>query len=473
MNISLGSTSKIEETLLLNQLNVNEVAVNRKIYQFLNNQYQMKMKKINLINIAFIFLLFSAFTSCSKDDDSEIDTGITNPYSVLGVVEDAYYLAQTESLDEGTLSFINNGTQLDADQAARIISSGDYLYSLNYGTGLLSQLEPNETGGYDLVKEINAGLSVGTTTPRYKLADETTIMVYNVETISITDDETDSVIDNECTLRLASISIPKLTIDNLTEFVIPQSENAKLGATIGYDPMRVDAPVISEDKIYFGLMHLDMYDLTIPPPFREPKQSGLETLVFDYPSFTNGTLTVSDMASGHTGGYRAPSMHVDENNDVYQVNWFMSGNSFDLSDGDKTVITRLRDGAYDESYIFNISDALGLSTNIGSVGWFYVGDGIGYMPIQLEDEGAYYGENSWSVAKVDIYNKTALLLDVPLSDLLSYESALVVDGKLYMAISPIGADSFVYIFDSSSDNADDFETGLELDGGSVSVEGVY
>ncbi|WP_171595980.1 DUF4374 domain-containing protein [Marinifilum caeruleilacunae] len=431
------------------------------------------MKKY--LSLAFVFLFGFALFSCSDDDDNdsnpnpEPEPEVRDNFSVLGVIEGAYYLAQTESLSEGTLSFVNNGTQLEADQAARIIASGDYLYSLNYGTGLLTQLKANTNGGYDIVKEINAGLSVGTNRPRFKLASEDIIMVYNV-TVEPIKDQDDNIIDNTCTLRLASVSIPDLTIANLNEFVIPQSDNAKQGGTIGYHPMRVDGPVISEDKIYFGLMHMDMSDPTTPPPFRKPKQTGLETLVFDYPSLTNGTVVESSVASGHTTGYRAPSMHVDEEGDVYQVNWFMSGNSFDLSAGDKTVISRLRDGVYDQAYSFNVSEALGLSTNIASVGWFYVGNGIGYMPIQLEDEGTYYNSNSWSVAKIDVYNKTAVKLDVPLSGLFSYENGVAANEMFYMAISPIGGESYVYEFDPESN---DFTQGLKLDGGNVVVDGVY
>lgn len=430
------------------------------------------MKKQN--NLIIVLLLAIFFTACSSDDSpsEEPEETIIDPFSVLATIDDAYYLAPTESLDEETLSFINNGTQLDADQAARIIGSGGYIYSLNYGTGLLSQLELNEAGSYDVVKEINAGLSVGTDTPRYKLADDSTIMVYNVVTDYVYND-LDEVEDVICTLRLATVSLPDLSIANLTEFIIPQSENAKTGATIGYHPMRVDAPVISGDKIYFGLMHLDMYNPSTPPPFREPKQTGLETLVFDYPSITNGTITETNAASGHTNGYRAPSMHVDENGDVYQSNWFITGNSFDLSEGDNTVISKLTDGIYDTSYTFDISEALGLTGNIGTVGWFYVGNGIGYMPIQLEDEGNYYTDDSWSVAKIDVYNKTAVKLNVPLSNLLEYENGVVYNGSFYLALSPVDADSFVYKFDPSSTSADGFETGLQLDGDNISVEGLY
>lgn len=426
------------------------------------------MKKVFLQ--IFTIALTTVLISC--DDNGGEEPATTGVFSVLGTIDGAYYIAQTDQLTEGELSFINNGTQLDADQAARIIAAGSYLYSLNYGTGLLTQLKPTASGEYEVVKEINAGLSVGTNRPRFKLADENTIMVYNVVVEPVTNDE-DEVIDNVATLRLASVSIPSLTIANSTEFEIPQSENAKEGGTIGYHPMRVDGPVIAGDKIYFGLMHLDMSDPTTPPPFRLPKQTGLETLVFDYPSLTNGHLTLSDVADGHTNGYRAPSMHMDENGDVYQSNWYMTANSFDLSGGDKTVITRLRDGEYDESYVFNVSEALGLETNIGTVGWFYAGDGIGYMPIHLEDEGNYVSDNSWSLARIDIYNKTAVKLNIPNASLFSYENGIMYNGKFYMAISPIGGDAFIYEFDPASDSPDGFTKGLKLDGANLQVEGIY
>ena len=425
----------------------------------------------NYFKIVLSIFVLSLAVSCGDDEPTPEEPRL-GAFTALGTIDGAYYLASAESLTEGTLSFVNNGTQLDADQAARIIASGEYMYSLNYGTGIMTQLTLTETGAFQTVGELNVGLAVGTTRPRFKLADANTVMVYNVELVPTLNDQ-DEITDYTCTLQLASVSVPEMTIATETEFIIPQTANAAQGATIGYHPMRVDAPVISGDKIYFGLMHMDMYDPSTPPPFRVPKQTGLETLVFDYPSFTNGTIAESSVAGGHTGGYRAPSMHVDENGDVYQSNWFMSGNSFDLSNGDNTVITRLRNGDYDDTYRFSVSGALGLSTNVATVGWFYVGDGIGYMPIQLEDEGNYYSENSWSVAKVDIYNQTAVLLDLPLSGLFSYESGVVYDNKFYMAISPIGGDAYVYEFDPSSSASDAYTSGLALDGANLVVDGLY
>jgi hypothetical protein len=92
------------------------------------------------------------------------------------------------------------------------------------------------------------------------------------------------------------------------------------------------------------------------------------------------------------------------------------------------------------------------------------------MPIQLEDEGNYYSDNSWSVAKIDIYNKTAVKLDVPLSGLFSYENGIVVKGKFYMAISPTGGDAYVYEFDPNAETA---VQGLKLEDANVAVEGLY
>lgn len=421
--------------------------------------------------IAVLFTV-SLLTSCSNDDNSsnQDSSETISTYSVLGNIDDAYYLAQTEDLTQGSLSFVNNGTQLDSDLAAKVLRQGNYLYSLNYGTGILTQLSPQEDGTYNVVKEIDAGLAVGSVRPRYKIADESILMVYNVTTEPVTDDQ-GAITDYTCTLRFAAVKIPELTISNLTEFVIPQSASSSQGgsAGIGYHPMRVDSPVIAGNKIYFGLMHLDIQSSPIPP-FRTPKQTGLETLVFDYPSFTNGTIVESSSAAGHTGGYRAPSMHVDESDDVYQSNWYITGNNFDLSNGDKTVIKKLSNGQYDDSYEFNISEALGLTSNIGTVGWFYVGNGVGFMPIYVEDQGDYYSDDSWKVAKINVYNKTAEMLDVPFSRLFSFQNGVIDGNNFYMAICPQGADAYIYEFNTENTS---YNQGLSLDGANVLIEGVY
>ena len=435
----------------------------------------------HLLKSTILLAALVSMASCKKDEDTPGEDGAKRisaqeVTSILGTIDGAYYLAQAKDISEGSLTFLNNGTQLDADQAAKVIIAGDYLYSLNYGTGVLSQLQPTDKNTYVTIKEVNVGLAVGTNRPRYALADDNTLMVYNVE-IQQEKNSSGEVTDNNCIMRLVTVSIPEMTVGSVPTFVIPQTENAAEGATIGYDPTRIDSPVISGDKIYWGLMHTDVYDLSVAPPFRSPKQTGLETLVFDYPSFTNGTIIESDEASGHTGGYRTHSMHKDENGDVYQSNWFMDANGFDLSSGDKTVIMKITDGDYDETYSFNISDKLGLTSNVGTVGWYYVGNGIGFMPIHLEDEGNYYSEDSWSVARIDLYNQTAVKLDVPLSQLFTYESGIVKDGKFYMAISPSDSDAYIYEFDPAStattEEGGAFTKGLKLDGANLHVEGIY
>ena len=143
------------------------------------------MNKPRIKSLLLLVLGLAITTACKKKEvEPEPGTepvSATTIHSLLANISGTYYLAQTTDLTSGSLSFTNNGTQLNADQAARIIAAGDYLYSLNYGTGILSQLQPTSGGSYVTKKEINAGLSVGTSRPRFKLADDNTLMVYNVD----------------------------------------------------------------------------------------------------------------------------------------------------------------------------------------------------------------------------------------------------------------------------------------------------
>lgn len=95
------------------------------------------------------------------------------------------------------------------------------------------------------------------------------------------------------------------------------------------------------------------------------------------------------------------------------------------------------------------------------------------MPIQMEDEGNYFSENSWSLARIDIYNKAAIKLNVPMSMLLTYQNGVVSDGKFYMAVSPIGGEGYIYEFDPNSTSPDGFKQGLKPDGANLLVEGIF
>ncbi|BDD06623.1 hypothetical protein [Aureibacter tunicatorum] len=397
------------------------------------------------------------------DDPEYAENSFTLASEIEAGGQTQNYIDHIDDLTEGEHTFINNGLQVPGERAARVIGHDGYVYSLNYGTGLISQYRPLEAGGYQLIKELNGGAAVGTEYPRYKIVSDDNMMIYNVDVEYVYEDEENQIIKDVIpTMSVATIRIPDLVVTDQHSFVIPTTEESK--AQKAY-PTRVDAPIASNGKVYFGLMRYEDGNSD------KDRVKGLETLVLDYPSLENPTVDYSDVADGHTNGYRTPSMYLAEDGFVYQSNQFMSGFGFDLSQGSKTVITRLSNSVYDDSYVFNVTQALG--EEVSTAGWFYVGNGIGYMPICMEDMAGGENNNIWSVAKIDINNKTAVKMNVPLSYLQNYQSGVVDEGKFYMAISPIGGEAHIYEFDPTSDSPDAFKKTVKLDGGNVYIQGIY
>ena len=177
----------------------------------------------------------------------------------------------------------------------------------------------------------------------------------------------------------------------------------------------------------------------------------IETLVVDYPSLENPTTLTSTLAEGSTNGYRTPVAHKDELGDTYQL----------VTQGDVSLV-RISNGTYDDSYgKFNIKNLLGHNAE-ANTGWFYVGDGIGYIPVLNTDEGDSASSN-WDVVRVDIYNKTAVKMDIPLDLWLrQYQWASVIDGKLFMALTSLGGEGNVYIFDPADATSTGFTKGAVL-----------
>ncbi len=175
--------------------------------------------------------------------------------------------------------------------------------------------------------------------------------------------------------------------------------------------------------------------------------------------------TTAGGAKGATNGYRTSVAYKDEQGDVYQI-ITVPDNSYD------THILKITDGAYDEDYSFNLSELLGKNTI--SNGWFYVGDGIGYVLFAQSDLGGT-SDAVWSVARVDLYNGTAVELDVPDNLWLQqYQNSILVDDKFCMALGPKGGEGHIYMFDVNSAEPDGFTVGTTLEAGADSYYiGIY
>ncbi|PWJ41775.1 hypothetical protein [Sediminitomix flava] len=400
-----------------------------------------------------ILAIATCLTSCSEDnkgfegdrpmvkDVFHVATDVTDPDENVSV-----FMQPTTNVTDTTLTFINNGYEMDGERSARVLTAGGRIYNLNYGTGQIYELEHNGTSSYNKVSEIDISHLVGTH-PRYAEISDNMLLAHNVvETFN--EENTEVTV----TLQIVKISIPGLYFNATTDFVEHDLGTYKIGEAY---VNRVDAPVIMGNKLFYGTQ----YRLLGQPNNGEPnteRPDEMATLVVDYPSLENYKIVTSDASIGDTYGYRGKSMYV-YNNHIYQVNM--------TTEGSDAVILRLnREGEYDQNYVFNIANQLGQS--VGTINWHHVGNGRGYIAI---DDISIDHNNSYDMAYIDVEKQEIEILhDVPKSDMWFYQSGAVHEGKFHIAISPIGAEAYIWEFDGYKTRK-----GAKLDGGNIYVQGIY
>ncbi|MEI6865026.1 hypothetical protein [Flavicella sp.] len=403
------------------------------------------------------------FTSCDDsdidDDDNEVieeGRNFTVAISLSSDGETPVYAQTTKDLTTGTIDFEGYGYVIPSTRTARIFPSddGNNLYNLDYGGGRIYELSIDGGQDFNLLNEKAFQFAMGTAYARWTKTSSTSASIHYADTddsegggLTRVYDEDGNYVRTDVTLRLMSVELEGLVFGNVEQFIIPVS-----GEDTEYDYIsRVDAPVISGDKIYYG-MAKSGYDPLNPDERVDATYTNVETIVADYPSLTNPEIisTTVGGAKGATNGYRTPTGYLDEQGDIYQI-ITVSDNTYD------THILKIKDGDYDDSFDFNLSELLGEGTK--SRGWFYAGNGIGYVPYERTDEE----DGFWSVARVDLYNGTAVKLNLPTNLWLTqYQNVVVDDDKVYMAITPTGEDGNIYIFDATSTSPDGFTLGATL-----------
>lgn len=451
--------------------------------------FRQSAQAIMILGLLSVFVI----TSCKKDDDLVPDDPIDNPDEPVDSEREYFTLALSASptgetkvytqaltdVSQGVVSYDGVGFEMPSTRTARIFASADgtALYNLDYGGGRVYKFTVDGSEDYAMVYEKNVEFAMGTAYPRWTKANEesasiqyadgsTAARIWQYTDSTEVEDGvfvyTDSTfVRSDVTLRVMTVGLRDLTFGSIEEVIIPVSD-ADLQS---YNYVsRVDAPVIAGDKIYYG-MAKSAYNPIDPCTGRgcpSAVYTNTETLVLDYPSLTNPRIIETEIAAGATNGYRTPVAHLDEQGDVYQI-ITVPDETYD------THILRIRNGDYDDSFVFNLSDLVGENTR--SLGWFYVGDGIGYVPYLRTDESTSNADSNWSLARVDLYNGTAVKMNLP-EDLWlqQYQSGVVKDGKFYMAITPTGENGNVYIFDIESNSADGFSVGATLNN---LAEGTY
>lgn len=406
-------------------------------------------------------VMVTLLASCNKENNEDIKS--TSPemnitaeqyfnivYSSSTTGNTGTYIQAFTNPFKGTISFTGFGYEVPSTRTARVFASNDgkTIYNLDYGGGSLSSFDVLGAQDYRLKDQLNVLLTMGTEYPRGTKFSDTNMLIHTVKTEKAYKDEEETEYDYfRSTARIANVDLTSLSIDknewkDIELYPITKESDSKQGLYIS----RIDAPTVIKGKAYYGFSmssrdeYGDRPDGTITPKYNS------QTLVVDYPALTNAKLTTSTLSKGSTYGYRIPVSHADEKGDVYQIS--------------ATHMLKLTNGEYDNSYDFNLTAAAGVEAK----GWFYVGNGIGYATTYDPTIGASSTLKAWGITRVDIYNKTAIEMNV--ADELSlgqYQMAKVgKDGKLYMALAPVGKEGNIYIFDPKKADANGFELGAKL-----------
>lgn len=421
----------------------------------------------SILSIACLSALSLNTFSCSEDDTASATSSETSDYRPYHLVIGSSPTGESETYVQGatveelndpnkTFTFNGYGQEIPSTRTARLYTSndGETVYNLNYGGGDIAKYDYVSGQTYNLLLTTDIQAVMGTAYPRWTKIDDNYAMLHNVTTENIYEDpenETSPYIKTTATITLARVDLSSMTVVENNSFEYPYNETE---SNAGIYTFRIDAPVITDGKLYYGVAKRFYNALT--GEVGDMLYDHVETLVVDYPSLDNETSITSTLAQGSTNGYRTPVAHKDENGDTYQL----------VTSGDASIM-KISNGAYDEAYgKFDIKALLGHNAE-ANTGWFYVGNGIGYVPVLNTDEGDSASSN-WDVVRIDVYNKTAVTMNVPLDLWLrQYQWASVIDGKLYMALASLGGEGKVYIFDPSSTSADGFTTGATLQTGTT------
>lgn len=357
------------------------------------------------------------------------------------------YVQGLKDISTGEISFSNYGFEVPSTRTARFYSSSDgsVVYNLDYGGGMIYRFAYNGGQDYTQTHQTNVNVTMGTNNPRWTKINDDYALVHNASAVvNYTDSTGTTFKDRTSKVTLNLVKLSNMSIEkNVThEFLLPAEYQAN-----NYAITRIDCPVVSNGKAYYGLT-MNQYD----PATQETKSVFIKTatLVVDYPSLENPTIISTEVAKGATNGYRTPNAHTFENGYIYQAS----------DDGKQTTFLRLKDGAYDNNFKLDFSAAIGRQTSTN--GWFYAGNGIAYVPYLKADLGGKATAN-WGLARVDFNNNTIVDLQVPQNLWLQqYQYSVVKDGKFYIALSPVGGEGHIYIWDVNSSAPNAFTKGAKI-----------
>lgn len=453
----------------------------------------MKNNTLNIKLLTFTLTVTSLFVACSSDDSDDNPTPEPNPDPI---VEDArwitiaaarmgenpgdgnggtlIYALDTEDAKDPTVSIapFDNGFIVPSNRTARLQASedGSTIFNISYAGDTGGNYTKYTVEGGQVFTQTGTEVSIAPyvgTAPRWiKLfdGDKTGAAVY-VSTENMYDDNDtpddatdDTYLHTTSTMGVVTLDLENSAIINFEESTFTLEEE---NATNGYYIDRIDMPTLNAagDKLYIGA-RVRKLDPATSERESEYEILGSKTIVLDYPSLTNPTIITSGISNGNTNGYRSINS-FEYNGAVYQAN---------QSDPNGSYILKIAaDNQYDDSYVFNLDDALGVE-GAYVLAWRPAANGKAVLAYRHNgsEEGVAGAQGFFAL--VDLNTRTATqLTDIPYDPdfyLFQYQGFAVDGNEIYLTQAPVGQNGNIYVVDTETGTV---TKGAEL----VNVEGSH
>ncbi|WP_086477973.1 hypothetical protein [Arenibacter amylolyticus] len=428
----------------------------------------MKRTFLNLKTFAAVLFTASLMTSCSSDDTDIVpdpDTGEPDTEEARWITIAAakmgdnpgdgnggtlIYAVRSDEAKDPTISIapFQNGFIVPSNRTARLQSSedGNTIFNISYaGDTGGNYTKYTVEGGQTFTptgSEVSIAPYVGTAPRWIKLfdGDQTGAAVYvNTENQF---DENDNYTRTEATIGIVTLDLVNSSIKEFQEHSVALSPEEEAN---GYYISRIDMPTLNAagDKLYIGA-RLSKVDPATAESDSDYEILGSKTIVLDYPSLLNPTVITSTVGHGNTNGYRSINAFLYEGS-VYQAN---------QNDPEGSHILKIdADNEYDDSYVFNLDDALGVE-GAYILAWRPAANGKAVLAYRHNGSEQGVAGAQGFFALVDLNAKTAIKIeDIPYDPdfyLFQYQGFVVDGTEIYLTQGPVGQNGNIYVVETET-----------------------
>ena len=445
----------------------------------------MKRPVLNLKSYAIAIFAVGFMTACSSDDNTvapeteqeeveEVEKEEEEVESRWITIAGAKMGDNTGDGNGGTLIYsvtsedakdptvqidpFNNGFVAPSNRTARLQASedGNTIFNISYAGdtgGNYTKYTVNGGSDFELTgSEISIAPYVGTAPRWIKLfdGDNTGSAVYVSTEHQVDDNGTpnevtdDTYIRTSQTIGIVTLGLVDSKINGFEEHEIGLSDEEEAQ---GYYISRIDMPTLNEagDKLYIGARVSKIDPTTLESDETDYEILGSKTIVLDYPSLLNPTVITSGVGHGNTNGYRSINS-FEYGGSVYQAN---------QSDPEGSYILKIgADNLYDDSYDFNLDDALGVN-GAYVLAWRPAANGKAVLAYRHDGSAeGISGRGESYFALVDLNAKTATKLDaIPYDvdfELFQYQGYAVDGTEIYLTQAPVGQNGNIYIVETET-----------------------